>query len=328
MSGRALVTGASGFVGGNLVDVLIQRGYRVTCLVRPTSNRRWIRRYRINYVEGDITRPESLAHALRGVDYVFHLAGVTKAPDADTYELVNARGTRYLLEACLEQNPNIRRFVYCSSLAAAGPSPDGIPLVEDDPPHPISDYGRSKLQAEAILRGRTGSIPITIIRPPVVYGPRDRDIYFYFQLVRSGLFPKIGTEEHRLSLIYVRDLVQGMIQAAESPLAEGEVYYLTDGKPHTWEAISMRIAAALNRLPVRIRIPIPFLRAFAAGSEMVNHLRGQAALLNRQKVRELMEPFWVCSSIKAQRDFGFQAHYSLRQGIEETTQWYIKHDWL
>ncbi len=328
MSNRALVTGASGFVGGNLVDALARRGYRVTCLVRPSSNRQWIHRYRINYVEGDITQPESLLQAVRGVDYVFHLAGLTRAPDAETYEYVNARGTRHLLEACLERNPNIRRFVYCSSLAATGPSQEGIPLVEADPPHPISDYGRSKLQAEAILRGRSEVLPITIIRPPVVYGPRDRDVHMYFRLVYSGVFPILGSRDRRVSLIYVRDLVEGMIQAAESQEAEGELYFLTDGKPHSWEAISMRIAATLGRIPMRVHIPIALLRLVTLGSEAAAHLRGKTALLNRQKFQELMEPFWVCSCARAKQDFGFQPAYSLKLGIEETTNWYLKHGWL
>lgn len=328
MSGRALVTGASGFVGGNLVDRLVRRGYRVTCLLRSTSNRQWINRYRINYVEGDITQPETLQQALRGVDYVFHLAGLTRAADAEKYELVNARGTRYLLETCLERNSNIRRFVYCSSLAAAGPSLDGVPITEESAPHPISDYGRSKLQAEAILRGRMETLPITIIRPPVVYGPRDKDVHFYFRVLQSGLFPKLGAHDRRLSLVYVKDLVEGMIQAAQSENAAGQIYFLTDGQPHSWDAISMRIAASVARLPLKLRIPIPLLRLLSLGSEIAGWIQRRPALLNRQKLHELMEPYWVCSCEKAKEDFNFEPSYSLKRGIEETAEWYVKHGWL
>src|SRR6266508_2168624 len=145
---RALVTGGTGLVGSHLVEMLLQKGYAVTCLVRYPQRPHWLTGMNVDLVQGDCLNPESLVPAVRGASIVFHLAGLTKAMHARDYYLVNHIGTRNILEACARHNPAVGKFVLISSLAAAGPSPDGRPVRDTDVPRPVSDYGRSKLLAE------------------------------------------------------------------------------------------------------------------------------------------------------------------------------------
>ena len=211
----------------------------------------------------DLSDANPSAPSLQGADLVFHLAGLTKARNAEEYQRANAVATRRLIEACLAGNENIYRFLYCSSLAASGPSQDGKPLFEDSQPQPLSDYGKSKLKGETITREYADRLPITIIRPPAVYGPRDRDILLFFQCVSKGILPLIGNLQRQLSLVYVKDLVDGIHTAAVSGRAVGETYFLTDGAVHSWWNVAQAIAGELKKRPLPLRVPFLLLDAVA-----------------------------------------------------------------
>ena len=145
---RVLVTGATGFIGSHLVEALLSRGFEVSCLVRDPSRASWISGMDVRLMPGDCTDPESLAGVTSGMDYVFHNAGVTKASGRETYYKVNADGTRNVLEAAARDAAGLKKLVYVSSQAAAGPSVMDRPRKEDDPPAPVTDYGLSKLEGE------------------------------------------------------------------------------------------------------------------------------------------------------------------------------------
>ncbi len=328
------MTGGTGFIGSHLVELLVNCGYQVTCTVRKTSNLRWLQPLlggtspRIQLVTADFSDPNSPIPLMRDVDLVFHLAGATKALNADEYRRANAEATRRLIEASLSGNGNITRFLYCSSLAASGPSPDGRQISEDTPPQPLTDYGRSKLGGEEIAREYADRLPITIIRPPAVYGPRDRDILLFFRCVGKGILPLIGNPQRQLSLVYVKDLVDGIHAAAVSERAAGETYFLTDGVVHTWRDVAQAIAGELEKRPLPLRAPFFLLDIVAIVAEVIAKFTGEPATLNRQKMIDLKQQYWICDDTKAVNDIDYRAAYPLEKGIEETARWYLDNGWL
>jgi len=256
---KALVTGANGFVGSHLVEGLLDKGYRVRCLVRKTSNKRWLSGLEVEFVHGDITEKSSLKSVVKDVDLVFHVAGLTKAKNRDEYVRTNAEGTKNLVEACLEGNANIQRFVYVSSQAAVGPGNDEQPLNETASCRPITYYGESKLQGERIVLQHISKLPITVVRPPAVYGPRDSDMLGFFKVANKGFRISFGRGESFLSLCYVKDLVDGIILAAENPKSIGQIYFIADDKVYSWREAFKIIARVLNKRTISLKIPKTFV---------------------------------------------------------------------
>ncbi|MEW5902595.1 MAG: NAD(P)-dependent oxidoreductase, partial [Acidobacteriota bacterium] len=220
-SKKALVTGATGFIGSHLAEELLRRGYEVRCLVRRPRRGDWIERLAVQLVLGDCRDKPSLFSAVEEVDYVFHLAAVINALSWDEYYQANVLGTLNLLEACAERNPRLRKFVLVSSISAAGPSERGRPLREEDPCRPISDYGRSKKMAEEAVAERGGRFPWVIVRPPNVTGPRQKELEEVIRLIKKRIKPLVGEEEPQTSLCYVGDVVDALILCAEKPEANG-----------------------------------------------------------------------------------------------------------
>ena len=328
------MTGGTGFIGSHLVELLVDRGYHVTCTVRKTSNLQWLQPLLaeklpgVQLVTADLRDSDTFIPSLQGVDLVFHLAGLTKAPNRDAYDLANAQATKRLIEACLEANGELDRFLYCSSLAASGPSPDGEQIFEDTQPHPLTDYGKSKLKGELIASEYANQLPITIIRPPAVYGPRDTDIFLFFRAVKKGIMPLIGNPQRQLSLVYVKDLVNGIYTSAISDRAVGETYFLTDGTVHSWLEVAQTIASELKERPFKLKVPFLLLDAVSIFAEIAAKLTRQTATLNRQKMLDLKQQFWICDSTKAAKQINYHPAYPLEKGIEETARWYSENRWL
>jgi nucleoside-diphosphate-sugar epimerase len=319
---KALVTGAAGFIGSYLAEALLKRGYEVTCIARSTSNLRWIEHLDLKYISCDLTDIDSCADKMREFDYIFHLAGRTKATTEREFFLANAVCTGKLAKIAAERSPGLRRFIYISSLAAAGPSSDGIPLKEDCEPVPVSFYGKSKLEGErAVLRYRE-VMPITIIRPPAVYGPRDTDFLVMFRMVKRGIFPFWGKGVY--SMLYVEDLVNGIMLSAEKKEAEDKVFFLSDEMVYTNEHIIEEISAALETKPLKIRLPLSLVPFFAFLGEKIN----KKSIINSDKVRELRFSNWTCAVDKAKSELGFSSKTTLREGVKWTADWYKIHRWL
>lgn len=325
---KALVTGANGFVGSHLVEGLLSRGYQVTCLVRRTSNLRWLSGLKVDYVYADIIQKESLKNALKNVDFVFHVAGLTKAKNKDEYFRANYQGTKNLIEACAEDNPHIKRFVYISSQAAVGPGKDRRPLDETSPCNPVTDYGKSKLEGEKIVLEYSSKLPVTIIRPPAVYGPRDTDILGFFKIVNKGFKTMFGRGESYVSLCFIEDLVQGIILSAESPKAMGQIYFIADDQIYSWREAFQSIAKVLNKKTIPVRIPKAFIYIIAFVSENIARLFGKPASLSIQKAKEITQRYWLCDVSKAKRELGFSPKYHLEEGAKKTVRWYREKGWL
>jgi nucleoside-diphosphate-sugar epimerase len=324
----ALVTGASGFIGSALVEKLAGQGARVKCLMRKTSSRQWLTHLPVELVDGDLFATEVLSRSLEDVTHVYHLAGLTKARHREEFFHSNSDGTKNLLEAAARSCKHLQRFVYVSSLAAAGPSFNGTAVTEADSPHPVSLYGESKLAGEHACTAMGNQLPWTIVRPPAVYGPRERDIYTYFQQVNWGLRLQLGSAERWLSMVYVDDLVGGMIAAAEHPKGVGETYFVANTQPCEWTDLGRIIAKALGRKAIRLVLPAWSASVLAVAGEVVSAITGKPPLLGFEKIRELRQPGWVCSSEKIAAHVGFRCTVSLEEGAARTAAWYREQKWL
>lgn len=325
---RALVTGANGFVGSHLVEGLLERGYQVRCLVRKTSNLRWISGLRVEYVYGDIADKDSLKGFFEDVDLVFHAAGLTKAKGREEYFKANADGTRNIVEACVEENPKLQRLVYISSQAAVGPGSDEQPLNENAPCRPVTDYGESKLKGEKVILQYSSQLPITVIRPPAVYGPRDTDVLGFFKVASKGFRISFGRGESFLSLVYVKDLVEGTILAAENPRSVGEIYFIADDKVYSWKETFNIMAGVLKKRTIPLKIPRSAVSFLAFISEGFSKLLGKSAIFNTQKAREITQRYWGLDVSKAKAELGFSPKFDLERGAAETIKWYKEKGWL
>jgi nucleoside-diphosphate-sugar epimerase len=311
----ALVTGASGFVGSNLVDCLLERDYHVKVLVRRSSNLRWLEGRPVDRVEADLGKPLALPFC----DVVFHVAGVIRGGSWGEFLEGNRDLSRRVFEGA-----HAARFVHVSSLAAAGP---GEGLDETVPCAPVSLYGKSKWEGEQEVWRRRDRIPVTVIRPPVVYGPRDLGILDLYRLVGWGLSPRIG-KGMLLSIVHVRDLVKGIALAAESPAAANEVFYMGHPRPETMAGILESIARAMGRRPLRVPVPDRVLRFLGAVTEDAAGFLGFSPMFGRDKAMEMTQRAWSCSSAKARRILGWEASVPLDRGMAETMEWYRAHDLL
>ena len=321
----ALVTGATGFIGSHLVPRLLERGYKVRCLVRQASSLEKLEGLDVEFFPGNLGDPASLGRAVRGVDYVFHLAGLTKTGKSREFYDINACGTENLVEAAVAENPGLRKFVYLSSHAAAGPSLNGGLLTEEKEPQPVSHYGRSKLMGEKAVLGRSSRIPVVVLRPTSVYGPGDRDVYLLFKAIKKGIFPYWGAG--RYSLLYVEDLAEGIIAAAEAGAdkSDGKVFFLSDGNVYTNSEIAETIADALSAHPLKLPLPRFLLYAAALFSALAGKDSG---IINLDKLREMGFPNWCCDPGRAIREIGFLPKITLKEGAKWTVNWYRIRQWL
>jgi len=325
---KALVTGASGFIGSHLVEGLLERGAHVRCLIRKTSDLKWLRNLPLELVQGDCNDRTSLKDAVEKVDCVFHLAGVTKALMEDTYFNVNALGTENVIRACLEHNGGLQKFIYLSSQAAAGPCRNGGRKKESDRCEPVSPYGRSKRMGEELAIAHSDALPIFILRPSAVYGPRDRDIYVFFKLLFRGIKPSFSGGDHHISLCFVQDIVQAILLAAETHGPSGEIFFLSDGHDYRMEEIGDIFARAMDVTPRCLRVPKWMMLGVASASEHFSKITAKPPFLSRGKVEEMMQHDWVCDITKAKTLLGYQPRISLSRGAKLTFEWYRQNNWL
>ena len=228
MPPKVLITGATGFIGSHLVEELLSLNWDVVCLVRKKSRTDYLERFPVTLRQIEVDDVSALEQAVFDREYIFHSAARIRSAPKEVYNRANVQYTRNLCRACLRARPPIKRFVYISSIAAAGPSAEGKILDESSPPAPTSEYGRSKLKGEEAVREIWDLIPCTIIRPPNVYGPRQQETELLIKLLQKRILPVLKSHEKNTTMIYIRDLVTGMIQAALSDAAAHNFYYLTD----------------------------------------------------------------------------------------------------
>ncbi|HUF13338.1 MAG TPA: NAD-dependent epimerase/dehydratase family protein [Longimicrobiales bacterium] len=326
MSSRlAMVTGATGFVGSHLVDALRAESVPIRAVVRATSTTQRLVAAGVEVVVADLADAAALAEAMRGVSVVYHLAAATRARGEAEYTRANVETTAALMRAARARSEP-PRVVHLGSLAAVGPTADGRPVDEDAAPRPLTAYGRTKLAGERIALGTEG-VPVVALRPPTVYGPRDRDLLTIFRMAARGLMPIPGGPDRPVQMIHVLDLVVALRAAADSPHSH-RVYHVAEPVIRPWSEVADMVARAVGTDPVRVRVPHALLRGAAALSEAIARLTGRATIFNRDKVLELIAPGWICTTERAERELGFRAAIPLERGIPETAAWYRTEGWL
>jgi nucleoside-diphosphate-sugar epimerase len=324
----ALVTGATGFIGSHLVEALVQRGTHVRCLVRNKTLLGWVKNSPVEFVVGNCQDRNSLKQALKNVDQVFHLAGVTTAVKEETYFEVNALGTENLIQACIENGAHLKKFIYLSSQAAAGPSPIGGKKKESDPCEPVSPYGKSKLIGEQLALSHSRELPLLILRPCAIYGPRDKSFYALFKCISKGIRPCLADHDQLISLCYVQDLVRAILLASEVQTESGEIFFLSDGQDYRMEEIGDTFAQVMGMRALKLRLPKQMLFGIAFFAECLSKFSGRPSVMNRGKVEEIIQKNWLCDSTKAGKSLGFEPRVTLVEGAELTFAWYKKENWL
>jgi dihydroflavonol-4-reductase len=321
-----LITGATGFIGSHLVEALCERGQPVRCLIRrgrplPAL----VQTGAAQPAHGDLVSGVGLAEALDGIGIVIHLAGVTKALSREEYYSGNARATENLAQAILKTGREIR-LVHVSSLAAIGPSLDGMPVSEDSLPHPITHYGKSKLEGERIARALLPQA--VVVRPPVVYGPHDTDVFQLLKSISRGFAVEIAGGERWAQIIYVKDLVEGLLCAASAPCASGRAYFLAHPAAVSWAELRNTAARIMAKTPRIVTIPAAFAYAVGACAEAWSQLTRKPGIVSREKIREALCSAWTCDTRRAATELGFTARTDLETGLTATLAWYKEAGWL
>ncbi len=327
---KVLVTGATGFVGSFVVDELLKQGAEVAYIARASSNHRWMKDKPVQLYEGSLFDPRSLQKAVESVDIIVHVAGQISGKNEEDFYRGNVLVTRNLLDAVRTYRPSLERFVHISSQAVCGPSESAdSPVTEETTPRPITAYGRTKLKAEETVLSLKDELPISIVRPPVVYGPRDEATLSFFRLVHRGIAPLIGFDEKYVSMIHARDLAIGIVRVATNPVAIGQTYFITSAEHYGWQQIANVAAAVLGRRKlIRLHIPHPVVVAIAATVGGLGRFAKKPPVVDMDKGRDFTQKYWTSSGEKARRELGFKPEISLNEGILETITWYKEHKWL
>lgn len=321
MSKVAFVTGGTGFVGSHLVEALIQQDYsEVRCLVR--SEPKWLTGLDVVQIPGTLEDFSLTDRALKGVDMIYHLGAMTRAKTWATLYEANVTDTMNLMAAA--ETAGISKICIVSSLAVVGNSGKVI-ANESTPCKPVSMYGRSKLAMEQALADM--NLPLVILRPCVVYGPRDQDLLTFFSAIYRGICAA-PRRDPGLSLVYVKDLVRGMIQAAESPRTAGETYCVGNDQVVSWNALKRSSESALEKKSLMIRLPRSLIMPIGMISEFAGKLSRTYPALNREKAGEILYATKQCSSAKATDHFGYVPEVLLDDGIRETIAWYRTQGWI
>ena len=315
---KALITGGTGFIGSHLAEALLTSGVEVWALVRDQGNVKFLSGLDVRLAAGDLASIPALPS---GLDWVFHLAGLTKALKKEDYYSVNQKGTASLFEALAAQGQR-PRVVHVSSLAAAGPSDKPSGRTEEDPPAPVSPYGKSKLAGEAEALARKDRFPMVIIRVGAVFGPRDQDFLKFFATLSKGLLPAFGRRPQPMCVCYVHDLVEALLRAARADLPSGTILNIGNAAPSNFLEIGTISAGLLGRRVRTVVIPLPLVGAVARVSDVWSHFSGKPTPVNRHKYRELRQPGWTADVSKARALLGFEARTPLEQALRETLDWY------
>jgi nucleoside-diphosphate-sugar epimerase len=324
---KVLVTGASGFLGGHVAELLSKRGDRVRALVRTTSNRRHLEGLaNVELFEGSVEQAERVREAVEGVDAVVHSAGLVKARNPDEFFAVNVGGTANLVEAA--RGRALKRFVLVSSLEACGPSADGQP-VPSDQENPVTAYGRSKLAAEKVVLAAKDDIRVVILRPGAIYGPRDGEILEAFKAIKRGLLPLVADGEAKAVWIYATDCAEACVRAIDADVPSGRAFFVDDGcGPIAQRQMLADAERALGtRALFRKSLPVPLLMTVARGVEAFGRVANRPVMLTREKANMLLQ-HWVCSSEDTRRELGWEPKVPWTEGVGRAVRWYRENGWL
>ncbi len=346
---KVFITGATGFIGTHLARLLVKRGHEVRCLVRTSSNTRFLEPLGVQQVVGDLTDPESLARAIDGVEAVYHLAGLTRAARNDDFFTVNAAGVRHVAQVCAaRETPPV--LVVVSSLAAAGASDRDHPRDETAPPEPVSPYGKSKLAGEYEALALADRVPITVVRPPVIFGEGDTTfVPFFRQIERTGWSFVPGFRQKPFSFLHAADLSEVLLRCARggerlqtdslppknsagdwkaeppSPSWGRGIYFAAYQQFANLSEFSRLIGEGMKP-PKKVRVlhvPPRVVLAIGLAGEGYKRLRNKMVPLDWDKAKESLGGPWTCDGRKAIEQFDGLFPKTLRQRIAQSLNWYF-----
>ncbi|MBN2199462.1 MAG: NAD(P)-dependent oxidoreductase [Candidatus Aminicenantes bacterium] len=321
---KVFVTGGTGFVGSHLIEALLAQGVEVFALMRNPKKPVWLAGTDTHVLKGTLF---SIPPLPRDLDAVYHLAGVAKSSQTAVYYTVNHLGTASLL-AALDRQGIKTNFVFVSTISAGGPSPPGGFRREDDPPRPISPYGRSKLRAEREVLRRRDAFPVTIVRPGFIVGPRDRDFLELLKIIRWGIKPMLGRRVLRVSSISIRDAVRALLRLLRPPARAGSIYNLAFPEPIDTTELVNTAAALIGRKTLALRIPVPAARWASFASGLAARVAGRRPTLNMNLFLEMCQGEWAVDTRKAADELSFTAEIPFKKALAETLAWYVETGWL
>ena len=329
MNKKVLITGATGFVGYHLIEKAIGTGLDVYAAVRPNSDKSHLAEFNISYIDLNYAVVNDLVKTLEEhqFDYIIHAAGTTKAKTSADYNKVNAEYTKSLALATVAAKINLEKFVFVSSLAALGPLTDLSARIQDDTPaRPVTNYGASKLLAERYL-SEIKPLPLIVIRPTAVYGPREKDIFILFKSISRGMEPHIGSFKQQLSFVYVKDLADVIVNALFSTVS-GNQYNISDGQVYDRYVLANTVKKALSKKTFKFHIPVGVVGLMASFMDLLYMNSKNTPALNKEKMAELTAVNWACSIDSAKKDLGYAPQFDLGRGILATIKWYKENRWL
>lgn len=317
MKKTVFVTGGQGFIGKRLTDALLQQGYKVRVASRRAPRQQPVNPD-VSVVQVNYQDVRSLQKAMQGCVGVYHLAAVLFGFHYSDFEKGNAQVTRNMVQAA-RQTPGLERFVYVSSLAASGYAADEAhPRTEADEPHPVSDYGITKLAGEKAVQTLAAPITWTIVRPPIVYGPHDSGVSKIALWVKRGLM--VNTSGKGLfSFVYVDDLVRALAAVPQTPGTENQIFFVCEEQDYPWPQFIEKMARAMGvRKPFMPNAPKWMLQVAAAVYSLCARVSGAQPALNYDKVKEaVIDGHWICSGQKWQALTG-QRFTPLEEGLQKT----------
>lgn len=327
MKEKVLITGASGFLGFHLIEAALANNLEVYVAVRKGSRIGHLVNLPVTFTYPDFTNIVKLKDDIISgqYTYVIHAAGVTKANSSKEYNLVNAEYAYNLGKAAEQAKDSLRKFIFISSLAAIGPLKNTDETInESTPANPVTNYGKSKLLAESMLQELT--LPLIILRPTAVYGPRDKDIFIMFKAIQRGIEIYLGKQNQRLSFIYVKDVANLAIASLFSDWIG--VYNITDGNNYTRYDLAIYLKQYLNQKTIKFHLSINVVKITAFILEHSMRMFNKTPVLNRERLNELLACNWACDIKKAKNELGFVPKYDLDKGLKESVDWYKQNKWL
>lgn len=327
---KVFLTGITGFLGSHIAEGLHKQGHEIYALVRSKGTSRSApTNIPFHPIEGSLPNCENLVSILSQVDAMIHVAGKVKALSQEEFEDTNAQGTQNLVKACLKANPKPKIFLYISSIAVFNPSLDGDDFcIPPEKCHPVSWYGASKLKGEKFLQSLEGKIRTLTLRPPVLYGPRDKELLPLFKSIKMGFAPLFGKGDNKLSLCFIKDVADCVVSLVERPPSQDEIFTLDDGVVYTWKSLALSVAKIMNKKTRTISIPPLLFKMGAFFTETFAKMRGKAHIFTGNKIKEMEQTNWVCGYQKLFQIQGWKPKTNFEEGSKITYDFYKTNHWL
>lgn len=324
MTKNILVTGANGFIGSHIVDSLLEHNQNVYCLVRKSSNLQWLNTKNVNLVYGSLDDLSGIENLNINFDSVIHSAGIVQAKKKEDFTEVNVKGTQNLIE--LFKKRNLQKFVFISSLTAAGPARKDHPKSEQSEDKPITAYGKSKLEAEKVILA--SGLDYIILRPGAVFGPRDKAMYSVFKMAQKGIFVGVGSNSKYVSMIDGEELAKISTDLTLSESIKNEIINCAYPEPIDLDHFNETIKITMNKKGINLKLPEKLVHSIGYINEYFSSILGISSVFDRDKAKDLSQDFWTADVSKLQNLLNWKPKRNLKQNIQRTLEWYKENRWL